>query len=93
MGKVPGKEQVQKMSVFCSVSISKPARGHTPIVSTVIGLLAHLSRDVLLQGCIDVVISLNIRGWTLQSISINIRIDLICVGICGIGKGRVTECP
>ena len=56
MGKVPEEEQHQKMSVFYSVSISEPAGGKASIVSTVVGLLYNLSRNVLLKGRLDAAI-------------------------------------
>ena len=55
-GKVPDEEQTQKMSVFYSVSISRPAERKAPIVSTVVGMLSNLSGGVLLKGRLDAAI-------------------------------------
>ena len=64
-GKASGEEHNQKMSAFCSLSISKPVRGHAPIVSivsTVVVLLDNLSCGVLLEGRLDAMIRLIMKG-------------------------------
>ena len=66
-GKVLGEEQNQKMSVFCSVSISKPAGGQAPIFLTGFGLSYNLSCDVLLNGSLDAAIIAITGGWALWS--------------------------
>ena len=48
-GKVPGEEQDEKMSVFYSVSISKPSGDQAPNVSAAVRLLENLSCGVLLK--------------------------------------------
>ena len=49
------------MSVFYSVSISKPAGGQAPIISTVVGLLDNLSPGVFFKGRIDAAITPSMR--------------------------------
>ena len=66
-GKVPGEEQNQKMTVFCSVSISKPAGGQAPLASTAVGLSDNLSCGVFLKGRLDAAIRAITRGWPLLS--------------------------